>query len=88
MRNRQKIEQLREETSIDYAFGLAGLLTLADAIDEMSDRLDTIESRSQHDDRSPGHCLDSDRTVEMAAQLAKFSKQLVKLAKHIERMRG
>jgi hypothetical protein len=87
MRNRQKIEQLREETSVDYAFGLAGLLMLADAVDEMSDRLDTLESRSQRDNRPPGHCTDTDRTAETAAQLAKISKQLVKLAKHIERMR-
>ena len=46
MTNRETIERLRKEVGVDYAFGITGLLTLADAVDDLIERVNALEQRT------------------------------------------
>jgi hypothetical protein len=97
MTTRAKIELLQQEVGVDYAFGIVGLLALADALDELSTRVAGFESRldehrmpdsngavSSVDAVAP---VDTIASADIVAELAEFRRQLVKLTKAVKKRR-
>ena len=101
MTNRETIERLRQEVGVDYAFGITGLLTLADAVDELIERVNVLERRTDetrpiviHDivaridlleKESDNHRVDG--STEVLAALSDIRRQIVKLTKALKKRR-
>jgi nitrogen-specific signal transduction histidine kinase len=102
MTNREKIERLRQEVDIDYAFGITGLLTLADAIDDLIERVNALERRTNdahpvviHDVVARVNALENgsdnhrvDGSADVLAALADLRGQIVKLTKTAKKRRS
>ena len=85
MTNRQKIQDLRRDVTVDYAFGVAGLLVVADAVDELTARVAALEEGA--DGRRDAHL---DRVVsqgEIVSALDDLGRIVEKLAKSIKKSR-
>jgi hypothetical protein len=101
MTNREKIERLRQEVDIDYAFGITGLLTLADAVDDLIERVDALERRTNdahpiviHDVIARVNALENgsdnhrvDGSADVLAALADLNRRIVKLTKTVKKRR-
>lgn len=101
MTNRETIERLRQEVGIDYAFGITGLLTLADAVDELIERVNALERRTDetrpmviHDIIARLDSLEKesdnrrvDGSAEVLAALSDLRRQIVKLTKVLKKRR-
>jgi hypothetical protein len=101
MTNRETIERLRQEVGIDYAFGITGLLTLADAVDELVERVNALERRTDetrpiviHDIIARIDSLEKesddyrvDGSAEVLAALSDLRRQIVKLTKAVKKRR-
>jgi uncharacterized small protein (DUF1192 family) len=84
MSNREKIEALRREVSVDYAFGVAGLLLLADAVDELAARVAVLEEEvGRHQDQPDRPASDP----EIVAALEDLGRNIEKLAKSVKKIR-
>ena len=85
MSNREKIEELRREVSVDYAFGVAGLLMVVDAVDELTARVAALEEEvSRHEGPPP------DRPApdpELVSALDDLGRKIEKLAKSLKKSR-
>jgi hypothetical protein len=102
MTNREKIERLRQEVDIDYAFGITGLLTLADAVDDLIERVNALERRADgshpivtHDVIARVNALEHgsdnhrvDATADVLAALADLRRQIAKLTKTVKKRRN
>jgi hypothetical protein len=102
MTNRENIERLRQEIDIDYAFGITGLLTLADAVDELIERVNALEGATNnahpivvHDviarvdaleHGSDNHRVDA--SADVLAALADLRRQILKLTKTVKKRRS
>ena len=85
MSNREKIEQLRQEVSVDYAFGVTGLLMVADAVDELAARVAALEEEARrHQDQPP---VEPAQDAAIVAALDDLGGKIEKLAKSIKKMR-
>jgi hypothetical protein len=101
MTNRETIERLRQEVDIDYAFGITGLLTLADAVDDLIERVDALERRTDatqpiviHDIIARIEALEKesdnqrvDGSADVVAALSDLRRQIVKLTKVVKKRR-
>jgi hypothetical protein len=101
MTNRETLERLRQEVGIEYAFGITGLLTLADAVDELVERVNAVEQRT--DDSRPivihdiiaridslEKELDNRRvggSADVMVALSDLRRQIVKLTKALKKGR-
>jgi hypothetical protein len=86
MSNREKIEQLRREVSVDYAFGAAGLLMMADAVDELTARVASLEEGiDQHQSQPPDRPTPNAEMVSALDDLGRRIEQLAKALKKIRR---
>lgn len=102
MTNRERIERLRQDVDIDYAFGITGLLTLADAIDDLIERVDALERRTNDvhlvvirdvvdrlsalEHGSDNHHVDA--SADVLAALVDLRQQIVKLTKTVKKQRN
>jgi hypothetical protein len=85
MSNREKIEQLRREVSVDYAFGVTGLLMVADAVDELTARVAALEEQArQHQGQLP---VEPAQDAAIVAALDDLGGKIDNLAKSIKKMR-
>ncbi len=101
MTNRETIERLRKEVGVDYAFGITGLLTLADAVDDLIERVNALEQRTDetrpiviHDIVARIDSLEKendnrrvDGSAEVMAALSDLRRQIVKLTKVLKKRR-
>lgn len=99
MTNRESIERLRQEVDIDYAFGITGLLTLADAVDDLIERVNALERRTNdthpiaiHDVLARINALEKEMdnhrvggAADVMAELADLRRQIVKLTKVLKK---
>jgi hypothetical protein len=85
MTNRDRIERLRREVDVDYAFGVAGLLVLADAIDDLTARVVAMEHGMSEHRAHPS--VDPNPSVEMVTELARLRRKIVKLTKEVRTVR-
>jgi outer membrane murein-binding lipoprotein Lpp len=85
MSNRQKIEQLRREVSVDYAFGVGGLLVVADAVDELTARVAALEGEvCRHQSQHP---VEPAQDAAIVSALDDLGGKIEQLAKSIKRIR-
>jgi hypothetical protein len=85
MSNREKIEQLRREVSVDYAFGVTGLLMVADAVDELTARVAALEAEAgEHQDQQP---VEPAQDSAIVVALDDLGGKIDNLAKSIKKMR-
>jgi hypothetical protein len=85
MTNREKIEDLRRDVTVDYAFGVAGLLMVADAVDQLTARVAALEEGA---DRHPGP--EPDRAVpdaDIVSALDDLGGKIEMLAKSVKKSR-
>jgi hypothetical protein len=85
MTNREKIEHLRRDVSVDYAFGVAGLLVVADAVDELTARVAALEERSEAGQAEPLGRGITDGDIVSA--LDDLGRTIEKLAKSLKKSR-
>jgi hypothetical protein len=85
MSNREKIEQLRRDVSVDYAFGVTGLLMVADAVDELTARVAALEEEAgRHQGQQP---VEAAQDAALVEALDDLGGKIERLAKSIKKMR-
>jgi hypothetical protein len=85
MSNREKIEQLRRDVSVDYAFGVTGLLMVADAMDELTARVAALEEEAaRHQGQQP---VEPGQDAALVEALDDLGGKIERLAKSIKKMR-